>query len=195
MQRNTRSQNPGLEAGIEGSTKKKKVVKVSEVIEEVKSIIESWVNVESNRNTLIEEVEVEPRREKDIGPFKSSGGKDTEIESEREEIPIEVEEEIEAEPPATMDPNRGGGGPPPVPPIPPIDPLVRPRGLPMLVPQNLVAMDMPSNLPKFYGTRDDNPSRHMERYVERLIFSLITEQGYWLIWFPTTLDGEAYEWY
>ena len=25
--------------------------------------------------------------------------------------------------------------------------------------------------------------------------SLITDQGYLLVWFPTTLDGEAYEWY
>ena len=51
---------------------------------------------------------------------------------------------MDVEPPVIMDPNGGGRGPPPlpsVPPIPPIDPLVRPRGLPILVPQNLVAMD------------------------------------------------------
>ena len=41
-----------------------------------------------------------------------------------------------------MDPGDRGGVPPPTPPIPPIDPLVKPRGLPILVPQNLVAMDM-----------------------------------------------------
>ena len=35
----------------------------------------------------------------------------------------------------------------------------------------------------------------MKRYVEQMIFLLITDQGYWLLWFPTTLDGEAYEWY
>ena len=112
---------------------------------------------------MIEKVEVGPRRKKDVGPSKSSGGKDTETETEREEIPIEVEEEVEAEPPATMNSNGGGGGPPLAPPIPPIDPVVRPRGLPILVPQNLVATDMPSNLPKFYETRDDDPSRNMER--------------------------------
>ena len=60
-----------------------------------------------------------------------------------------------------MDPNGGRGSPLPIPPIPPIDPLVRPRGLSILVSQNLVAIDMPSNLPKFYGTRNDDPSRHM----------------------------------
>ena len=90
-----------------------------------------------------------------------------------------------------MNPNGGGGGPPPPQLVPPIDPLVRPRGLPILIPQNLVANDMSANLPKFYGTRDDDPSRHMERYIERMIFSLITNQGYRLVWFPTTLDGEA----
>ena len=91
-----------------------------------------------------------------------------------------------------MNPN---GGPPPAPSVPPIDPLVRPRGLPILVPQNLVATDMTANLPKFYRTRVDDSSRHMERYVECMIFLLITNQGYWLVWFPTTLDGDAYEWY
>ena len=35
----------------------------------------------------------------------------------------------------------------------------------------------------------------MERFVERVISSLITNQQYWLVWFPTNLDGEAYEWY
>ena len=35
----------------------------------------------------------------------------------------------------------------------------------------------------------------MEKFVERVISSLITNQQYWLVWFPTTLDGEAYEWY
>ena len=65
-----------------------------------------------------------------------------------------------------MDPNGGIGGPPPIPPmppVPPIDPLVRPGGLPILVPQNLVAIDMPSNLPKFYGTYILQLSTHSTR--------------------------------
>ena len=28
-----------------------------------------------------------------------------------------------------------------------------------------------------------------------MVFSLITDQGYWLVWFPNTLEEEAYEWY
>ena len=54
---------------------------------------------------------------------------------------------------------------------------------------------MPSHLPKFYGTKNKDPSRHMERYIKRLASSLVTNPRYWLVWFPTTLEGEAYEWY
>ena len=54
--KDTHPQKPGLEARIEGSTRKKKVVKVSRVIEEVENRAESWVNVKSNRGTLIEEL-------------------------------------------------------------------------------------------------------------------------------------------
>lgn len=31
--------------------------------------------------------------------------------------------------------------------------------------------------------------------MERLASSLVTNPGYWLVWFLTTLEGEAYEWY
>ena len=144
------------------------------------------------------EVVIEHRQEEDTGPSGSIGEKDAETEGLREEISIEVEkeEEGEVELTVTMNPlSGGGGGPPPLQPMPPVDPLVKPRGLPIRVPQNLVPLDMPADLPKFYEMRDDNPSRHMERYIERMTFALITNQGYWLVWFPTTLDEEAYEWY
>ena len=49
---------------------------------------------------------------------------------------------------ATMNSSGGGGIPPPIHPIPPINPIVRPKGLPIVVPQDLVAVDMPSHLPK-----------------------------------------------
>ena len=54
---------------------------------------------------------------------------------------------------------------------------------------------MPSNLLKFWETKYEDPLRHMERYIERLASSLITDPDYCLVWFPTTLEGEAYEWY
>ena len=98
----------------------------------------------------------------------------------------------------TMNPPGGGGIPPsipPIPPFPPIDPLVRPRGLPIVVPSGLALVDIPSNLPNVYGINDEDLSRHMERFIERVISYLITNQRYWLVWFPTILEGEAYEWY
>ena len=156
--------------------------------------MESWVDVKRSKDIHAPEVVIEHRHEEDVGPSESIG-KDAETEEVRGSIPIDVEEEVEVEPLVTMNPNGGGGGPPPPHPLPPIDPLVRPRGLPIWVPQNLVPIDMPADLPKFYDTRDDDPSRHMERYIEQMIFALITNQGYRLVWFPTTLDGEAYEWY
>ena len=97
-----------------------------------------------------------------------------------------------------MDSLGGGEIPPPVPSLPlfpPIDPLVRSKGLPIIVPQGLVSVDIPSNLPNFYGTKDEDPSRHIERFIERVISLLITNHGYWLVWFSTTLEREAYEWY
>ena len=49
------------------------------------------------------------------------------------------------------------------------------------------------HLPMFNRTMHVFPPRHMERYVERMVFYFTTNQGYWLMWFPTTLEGEAYE--
>ena len=92
-----------------------------------------------------------------------------------------------------MDPRGRGGIPPPIASFPPINPLVRPRGLPIIVPQGLVLVDIPSNLSKYYGTKDEDPSRHMGRFIERVITSLITNQQYWLVSFPTTLEGEPNE--
>ena len=208
MQRSTRSQKPGLEAGIETSARKKKVSKSDEVVEKSISRRECWVEVELGKEVHAPEVALEHRQKEDVGPSESIGEKEAETEEIEEENPIEVEEaeEVEVEPPAMMNlpsgggrgpssPSGGGGGSPPPQPGPPIHPLVRPRGLPIWVLQNLISLDMPSDLPKFYGTRDDNPSRHMERYIKRMTIALITDERYWLVWFPTTLDGEAYEWY
>ena len=56
-------------------------------------------------------------------------------------------------------------------------------------------MNIPSHLPKFYESKDEDLSRHMEKYIDRLGRSLVANSGYWLVWFPTTIEGEAYEWY
>lgn len=89
----------------------------------------------------------------------------------------------------------GGGGPPPPPPPPPINPLVQPRGLPIVVPAGLEAATIPHSLPLFRGTRNEDPSMHVEHFIELLTTCLIVDDWYYLVWFPTTLKDGAYEWY
>lgn len=78
---------------------------------------------------------------------------------------------------------------------PPLNPLVQPRGLPIVVPEGLQAAPLPPNLPSFRGTKDEDPSMHVERFIELLTTCLITDHRYYLVWFPTTLKEAAYEWY
>jgi hypothetical protein len=85
------------------------------------------------------------------------------------------------------------GPPPPV--VPVIDPMMLPRGLPILVPANLPHMAMPVNLPSFAGYPHEDPAFHVERFEEILISNLITRPEYYLIWFPNTLVEGAYAWY
>ena len=106
--------------------------KTSKVVEKSISTTKSWVEVELSKEIQAPEVVIEYRQEKDVGPSESIGKKDAETEKLGEDIPIEVEEEVEVEPPVTMNPPSGGrGGPPPPQPMPPFDPSVKPRGLPI----------------------------------------------------------------
>ncbi len=84
---------------------------------------------------------------------------------------------------------------PPPPPNPIIDPMMLPRGLPIIIPQGLMPVTMLVNLLKFSRTRNEDPAAHVERFVEVLITSLVTDPNYYLVWFPTTLNGFAYVWY
>ena len=117
-----------------------------------------------------------------------SGEISSETYSFTKEILIDIDKEVGEDTPVNMDQDRGVDSLP-------IGPLVRLRGLPIEVPQNLHAVDMPSYLPKFYGTKDEDPSKDNKGHIERLASSLVTNPEYWLVWFPTTLEGEAYEWY
>lgn len=97
--------------------------------------------------------------------------------------------------PSTMDIggiSTNNQGPPP---LAPLNPLVQPRGLSIVVPSGLQAAPMPPNLPCFNGTRDEDPSTHVKRFIELLTTCLITDHWYFLVWFPTTLRESAYEWY
>ena len=194
MQGKTRSQKPSLIVGLEKSSRRRRLSRISEVVEEVDVRLESCLNVESSVSPLLETLELEAQLEKEATPSKLSGETSSDTYTFGKEIPVGIDKEVRKYTSVTMDQERGPD-PPPIPPMPPIDPLVRPRGLPIVVPQNLPAVDMPSHLPKFYGTKDEDPSRHMERYIERLASSLVINPGYWLVWFPTILEGEAYEWY
>jgi hypothetical protein len=85
------------------------------------------------------------------------------------------------------------GPPPPVVPI--IDPMMLPRGLPILVPANLPHMAIPVNLPSFVGYPHEDPTFHIERFEEILISNFITRPEYYVIWFPNTLVEGTYAWY
>jgi hypothetical protein len=58
------------------------------------------------------------------------------------------------------------------PPPPPIDPMMLPRGLSIVVPQ-VPQIAIPANLPKFSGSRNEDPAAHVERFEELLISSLV----------------------
>ena len=162
MQGKTRSLKPSLVLGLDKVTRRKRLSMINEVVEEVDVKLESWMNVKPSVSLLLGELGLKAQLEKEEIPSKLSGETSLEIYTSREEIPIDLDRQVGEGSPVTMDPGHGGGAPPP---IPLIVPLVRPRDLPIMVPQGLVAVDMPSHLPKFYGTKDEDPSRHMERFV------------------------------
>jgi hypothetical protein len=98
------------------------------------------------------------------------------------------------------EPNMLGAGPTPdlpqlpPPPQPPIDPMMLPRGMPIVV-LHVSQLTIPANLPKLSGSRNKDPAAHVERFEELLISSLAIRREYYLIWFPTTLTDSAYAWY
>ena len=77
----------------------------------------------------------------------------------------------------------------------PLDAMMAPRGPPIVMPQALAPRAMPSYFPKFSGLPHEDPSTHIERYIEVMLANVIAEDTYKLVWFSTTLEGAAYEWY
>ena len=63
----------------------------------------------------------------------------------------------------------------------PIDPMMRPRGLPIVVPPNLREILILTNLSKFSGSWHEDPTAHVERFEEMLVSSLVTDPGHYLI--------------
>jgi hypothetical protein len=54
---------------------------------------------------------------------------------------------------------------------------------------------MPVHLPKFSGMAREDLSNLIERYIEALVTNVIPDETYRLVWFSTTLEGAAYDWY
>ena len=77
----------------------------------------------------------------------------------------------------------------------PADAMMAPRGLPIMMPPGLAPRPMPVHLPNFSGMAHEDPSNHIERYIEALVTNVIPEETYRLVWFSTTLEGAAYDWY
>ena len=95
--------------------------------------------------------------------------------------------------PRTLNTNNQGDNmdPPPLP-IDEIDPMMRPRGLSIVVPPNLREIPIPTYLPRFSGLPHEDPMAHVERFEELLVFSLVTNLRHYLIWFPNTLMDSDY---
>lgn len=188
MHARTRSHKPKLVLGLEEGRRQRKIGKKKVEGERLREKSSSGPSEGSTKGFSLGSPNLETQPERNSSPFglKSKESPKTDW-SDR----VNIEEVGTKERRATMAAPQGRQEQPSVSPI---EPLVRPRGLPILVLQNLAAFDMPSNLHKFWGTKNEDPSRHMERYIEILARSLITAPGYCLVWFPPTLEGKAYKW-
>ena len=133
MQGKTRAQKPKLELEIETFTRKKKLVKINEVVKDVKVELVNCINVEPIVSPLLETLDVEARLEEEATPSKLSEDTPLGIETLKEEVPVEIDRKVGEDTPIFMAQEGGGMDLPPIPPVPPIDQLVRPRGLPILV--------------------------------------------------------------
>ena len=185
MRGKTRAHKPELELGLDKVTCRKRLTIISEIVEEIEVRLESCLNVEPIVSLLLGTLERDAQLDEEAIPSKLNSETSSETDTVEKELLIEVDRRKGVNIHVTMTQDGEGGCPPP---MPPIDPLLKPRGLPIMVPQNLTAVDIPSHLPKFNGIKDEDPSRHMKRYIERLASSVVTNPEYWLVWFPTTLE-------
>ena len=155
MQCKTRSQKPKLELELEININRRKFSRVSRVVDEVNVSIKSCLNVKPIINPLLEKLEVHTQIEEEDLLSNLSGEIFEGTNRVREELIVRTSEVRREGPLVTMNLRGGGKIPPPILPIlhiphfPSIDPLVRLRGLPIVVPHGLAAVDVPSHLPKF----------------------------------------------
>ena len=127
MQDKTRSQKPSLIVGLDKSTCRRRLSRISEVVKEVDVRLESCLNVESIVSPLLETLELEAQLEKVVTPSKLSGETSSNTYIFGKKISVGIDKEVGKDTSVTMDQDPSPD-PPPIPPMPHIDPLVRPRG-------------------------------------------------------------------
>jgi hypothetical protein len=88
MQRKTQSHKPGLDLRLGKITRRKRLTKISEVVEEVVIRIENFLNVEPTISPLLEHLEIETQLEEETTPSKLIS---SEIDKIREEVHVEID--------------------------------------------------------------------------------------------------------
>lgn len=76
-----------------------------------------------------------------------------------------------------------------------MDVRMAPSSFPIEIPLTLAPYTMPNHLPKFLGFLNQDPSHHIEQYIEIMAMNVIPEDTYRLMWFFTMLKDPIYEWY
>ena len=102
MQGKTRSQKPKLELGLEGGVTKRRLSRVSKIVEVVDVIIESCLNIEPVINSLLKELEMHNQIEEEDIPSNLIGKIFEETNIVREKVLVRTIEVRRKRSPATM---------------------------------------------------------------------------------------------
>ena len=102
MQGKTRSQKPSLELGIDKITCRRILTRISKVLEDAEVRLESCLNVEPSVSPLLGTLTVDTQPKKEATLSKLRGETTSEIDTFREEIPIEIDREVRGDTPVTM---------------------------------------------------------------------------------------------
>ena len=69
------------------------------------------------------------------------------------------------------------------------------ENLPIVIPLNLPFLPTHIPLPTFEGCGSEDPHLHVRDFANICVSNQATDQGYFLLWFPATLKGDAADWY
>ena len=99
--------------------------------------------------------------------------------------------------PVTMAQPPPPQGNPPMPGANPAQPNVQGVNeiLPIVIPLNLPFLPTHIPLPTFEGCGSEDPHLHVRDFANICVSNQATDQGYFLLWFPATLKGDAADWY